>query len=238
MSKMIEFLNDEAKKNEIELSDIQLGRFQVYYDLLIETNKFLNLTAITEMHEVVLKHFIDSMMISKFYDLSNCSIIDIGTGAGFPGIPLAILYPDSEFVLLDSLQKRLSFIDQVLKSCGIDNVSLIHGRAEDFAHDKKYREQFDFCVSRAVAALPTLLELCIPYVKIGGLFISYKSGSVLGELENAKNAMELLFCKFKKMDQYEISDLDINRVYVSFEKRKVLSKKYPRQAGKPKKSPL
>lgn len=236
--KMIEFLKESAEKSEIILSGKMLEKFRIFYEELLETNKTLNLTAITEMHEVVLKHFIDSMAVSKFYDLSNKFVMDVGTGAGFPGVPLAILFPSTKFVLLDSLKKRLNFIDKVLEKCDIGNIELLHGRAEDFGRDIKYREQFDFCVSRAVAAMPVLLELCIPFVKVGGKFISYKSERLGEELGSAGQAMKILNCRLSEEYEYKLPGTDIYRVYAAFEKEKNTSKKYPRQAGKPKKNPL
>ena len=235
---MKEYLKESAKKLSIDLTDRQLEQFEIFYEMLIETNKSLNLTAITEMHEVVLKHFIDSIAISNYMDLSGKKIIDVGTGAGFPGIPLAIIYPDAKFVLMDSLQKRLHFIDQVLEKCDIKNVTTLHGRAEDIGQDSKYRERFDYCVSRAVASLPVLLELCTPMVKVGGMFVSYKSELIEEELVKAKNAMKVLRCSLETQYDYDIPDADFYRVLAVFKKNSRLEKKYPRQAGKPKRSPL
>lgn len=235
---MKEYLKKCAETLNISLDDKMLTKFETFYEMLIETNKSLNLTAITEMHEVVLKHFIDSIVVSNYIDLSHKKIIDVGTGAGFPGIPLAILYPDTEFVLMDSLQKRLHFIESVLKECNIENVTTVHGRAEDIGQDIKYREQFDFCVSRAVASLPVLLELCTPLVKVGGKFISYKSELLEEELEQSKRALSILHCHLERQYDYTIPDSDFYRVLAVFLKNKTLEKKYPRQAGKPKKNPL
>lgn len=235
---MKSYLLEMADKISISLSDEILSKFEIFYDLLIETNKSMNLTAITEMHDVVLKHFIDSISLLKFIDLSNKKVIDVGTGAGFPGIPLAILCPDTEFVLMDSLNKRLKFIDNVVKECGLKNVSTIHGRAEDLGQDSKYREQFDFCVSRAVASLPVLLELCSPFVKVNGKFVSYKSEMLKDELVNAKRALSLLHCDLEEEFSYTIPDSDFFRVFAVFNKTGLLAKKYPRQAGKPKRNPL
>lgn len=235
---MREYLLQTANKISIELSKEILEKFQIYYDLLIDTNKTLNLTAITEMHDVVLKHFIDSISISKFMDLSKSKIIDVGTGAGFPGIPLAILYEDTEFVLMDSLNKRLNFIHKVIDECQLTNVKTVHSRAEDLGHNNLYREKFDFCVSRAVASLPVLLELCTPFIKVGGKFISYKSELLQDELISSKRALSLLHCDLEKEYSYTIPDSDMYRVFAVFNKRERLEDKYPRQAGKPKKSPL
>lgn len=235
---MKKYLKESAEKISIQLSGRQLEQFETFYELLIETNKSFNLTAITEMHEVVLKHFIDSIAISKFRNLSNCKVIDVGTGAGFPGIPLAIMYPDAKFVLMDSLNKRLHFIEQVISKLGIQNVTTLHGRAEDVGQDIMYREKFDFCVSRAVASLPVLLELCMPVVKVGGEFISYKSELLQEELWKAERAMKILHTTLREQFDYSIPDTDFYRVFAIFSKDAKLEKKYPRQAGKPKKFPL
>lgn len=227
-----------AQLSDISLDNKMVSQFSIFYEMLIETNKSLNLTAITEMEDVVLKHFIDSMSISHYYNFENKSIIDVGTGAGFPGIPLAIMYPQTNFVLLDSLKKRLHFIDQVLDKCGMDNVILLHGRAEDFGRDEEYREKFDYCVSRAVAALPVLLELCTPFVKIGGKFISYKSEHLSEELAQSTRALAEMNCKLEDELVYSIPHTELYRVFAVFEKKHKLAMKYPRQAGKPKKLPL
>lgn len=244
---MKKYLNEIANKVGITLTKEMLIKFEVFYELLIETNKLFNLTAITEVHEVVLKHFIDSIMIEKCFGLNgkmksnSCifrKVIDVGTGAGFPGIPMAILYPDIEFVLMDSLKKRLKFIENVLEKAEINNVSLVHGRAEDLGHNLQYREKFDLCVSRAVASLPVLLELCIPFVRVNGKFVSYKSELLKEELGQSKKALSILHCNLEKQFEYIIPDSELYRVLAVFSKEEKLEKKYPRQAGKPKKNPL
>ena len=235
---MKQYLQKMAEQLEINLTSDMLSKFEIFYNMLLETNKTMNLTAITEMHEVVLKHFIDSIALLNYIELSNKTVIDVGTGAGFPGIPLAILFPDTKFVLMDSLQKRLKFIDSVVDTCDMKNVSTIHGRAEDLGHDVNYREKFDICVSRAVAALPVLLELCSPFVKVNGLFVSYKSELLKEELQQSEKALSILRCELMKQYDYTIPDSDFYRVYAVFKKNGALQKKYPRQAGKPKKNPL
>lgn len=235
---MKQYLQKMTEQLEINLTSDMLSKFEIFYNMLLETNKTMNLTAITEMHEVVLKHFIDSIALLNYIELSNKTVIDVGTGAGFPGIPLAILFPDTKFVLMDSLQKRLKFIDSVVDACDMKNVSTIHGRAEDLGHDVNYREKFDICVSRAVAALPVLLELCSPFVKVNGLFISYKSELLKEELQQSEKALSILRCELMKQYDYTIPDSDFYRVYAVFKKNGALQKKYPRQAGKPKKNPL
>lgn len=244
---MKNYLIENANKVDIDLTEKMLNKFEIFYDLLIETNKIFNLTAITEMHEVVLKHFIDSIMIEKFFkingkmDEDNCiykKVIDVGTGAGFPGIPMAILYPHIEFVLVDSLKKRLNFIENVLEKADINNVLLVHERAENLGQNLQYREKFDLCVSRAVAFLPVLLELCIPFVKVNGKFVSYKSELLKEELGQSKKALSILHCNLEEQFEYTISDSELYRVLAVFSKEGKLEKKYPRQAGKPKKNPL
>lgn len=235
---MKNYLKESAKSILIDLTNEQLEQFEKFYDLLIETNKSLNLTAITEMHEVVQKHFIDSIAISNYIDLSGKKVIDVGTGAGFPGVPLAIIYPDTEFILMDSLQKRLNFIENALKICNIKNVTTLHGRAEDIGQNIKHREKYDYCVSRAVASLPVLLELCTPMVKVGGKFVSYKSELIEEEIVSAKNAMKILKCSLEEQFSYTIPNTDFYRVLAVFKKNNKLEKKYPRQAGKPKRTPL
>lgn len=235
---MKQYLQKMAEQLEINLTSDMLSKFKIFYNMLLETNKTMNLTAITEMHEVVLKHFIDSIALLNYIELSNKTVIDVGTGAGFPGIPLAILFPNTKFMLMDSLQKRLKFIDSVVDACDMKNVSTIHGRAEDLGHDVNYREKFDICVSRAVAALPVLLELCSPFVKVNGLFVSYKSELLKEELQQSEKALSILRCELMKQYDYTIPDSDFYRVYAVFKKNGALQKKYPRQAGKPKKNPL
>lgn len=238
MSEMKTYLAKTAKSIDIHLSERQLEQFDVFYERLIETNKSLNLTAITDMEEVALKHFIDSIALVKYMDMSGKKIIDVGTGAGFPGIPLAIMYPNTRFTLMDSLNKRLKFINQVVEECNMNNITTVHGRAEDLGRQEEYREQFDYCVSRAVAPLPVLLELCTPFVKVGGQFISYKSELMEEELGTAKRAMELLKCRLKEKYSYTIPNSEFYRIFAIFHKTDKLGNKYPRQAGKPKKSPL
>lgn len=235
---MRQYLSDCASQIGIDITDQQLNQFQMFYDMLLETNKVMNLTAITDMKDVVIKHFIDSISLLNHFSLKGLSVIDVGTGAGFPGIPLAIMCPDTNFMLLDSLNKRLKFLDQVIKACDLNNISYIHYRAEDGARDNKLREQYDICVSRAVANLSTLLEYCSPFVKPGGQFISYKSGDVKEELQVSKNAQKILHCEYSKLISFDLPESDLHRSFVIFNKTSKLSKKYPRQAGKAKRDPL
>ena len=223
----------------ITLTDKQIEQFLQYYEMLVEWNQVMNLTSITEEDEVILKHFYDSMSIVKYLDFKPGEyVIDVGTGAGFPGIPLAILLPKVQFTLMDSLNKRIIFLQDVVKKCGLKNVECIHRRAEELAKNEKYREKYDVCVSRAVANLSVLLEYCIPFIKKGGMFISYKSISSEEELSDSKNAQNKLCCKLKKNISFELPDTDIRRNFLLFEKFDNTSSKYPRNNGIPRKKPL
>lgn len=223
----------------ITLSEKQINQFMQYYEMLVETNKVMNLTAITEFDEVIDKHFVDSLALIQAVDLNQpLKVIDVGTGAGFPGIPLKIAFPELEIVLLDSLNKRISFLNQVINSLELENIFTIHGRAEDFGRNPEYREKFDLCVSRAVANLSTLSEYCVPFVKIGGKFIPYKSGKVQEEMEMAKRAIPLLGGQLVSCITYGLADTDMERDLVIIEKVKQTKKAYPRKAGKPSKEPL
>ena len=223
----------------IQLTDTQVNQFETYYELLVEWNKVMNLTGITEYDEVMQKHFVDSLSIVKAADLGQCKkVLDMGTGAGFPGIPIKIVYPHLEVVLLDSLNKRIKFLNEVIGKLGLSGITAIHGRAEDYAKQKEYREMFDLCVSRAVANLASLSEYCIPYTMLHGNFISYKSGSIEDELQNAKNAVFLLGGKMKDTVKFTLPGSDIERSLVVIEKVKKTPGKYPRKAGLPPKEPI
>ena len=223
----------------IKLSDHQVSQFIRYYELLIEWNKVMNLTAITEYGEVMQKHFVDSLALVRTGKVTGREkIIDIGTGAGFPGIPLKIAYPDLEVVLLDSLNKRIKFLNEVIEKLGLSGIRAVHGRAEDFARQTEYREQFDFCVSRAVANLASLSEYCLPYVKKGGYFISYKSGNIQEEMEQAKKAVYVLGGDRRDTIHFSLPGSDIERSLVVIQKINTTPKKYPRKAGTPAKEPI
>ncbi len=230
-------LFDETKKNGMELSDKQIAQFNLYYELLTAKNKVMNLTAITEYNDVVKKHFIDSMMVSRVLDMKKISLLcDVGTGAGFPGIPLKIVYPHLHLTLVDSVGKRVNFLSEVVEKLGLEDVEAIHSRTEDLAHNSKYREKYDLVTARAVASMNVLSEYCIPYAKIGGYFAAYKSGNIEEEIENAKNAVKTLGGKIEKTDVFELYDM--GRSIVLIKKVNSTPKIYPRKAGTPSKNPL
>ncbi|NLZ82472.1 MAG: 16S rRNA (guanine(527)-N(7))-methyltransferase RsmG [Clostridiales bacterium] len=222
----------------IVINQDQKDKFLQYYELLIEWNKVMNLTTITDFVEVINKHFLDSLALVKIYNLTNEKIIDIGTGAGFPGIPIKIAFPNTKIVLLDSLNKRINFLNEVINSLKLDEITTIHGRAEDCGKDRNYREQFDICASRAVANLTTLSEYCLPFVKTGGSFLSYKSGDITEEILFSKKAIGLLGGSIKEIQKFQLPGTDIERSLIKIIKETKTPMKYPRIAGKPAKEPL
>lgn len=236
---MSEIFKSKLNELNISLTEKMYQQFDKYYEILVEWNKVMNLTGITEYEEVNEKHFVDSLSIVNIQDLKNIeSVIDIGTGAGFPGIPLKIAFPHLRITLLDSLNKRIKFLNEVIDQLGLQDIETIHGRAEDFAKQKEYRESYDLCVSRAVANLSTLSEYCLPYVKKGGFFIPYKSGEIEEELKNSERAVKILGGDIKDIVKFELPGTDIKRSFIKIKKKEQTAKKYPRKAGLPAKEPL
>jgi 16S rRNA (guanine(527)-N(7))-methyltransferase GidB len=232
-------LKEDALAFGIQLDEEQLQRFIKYYELLIEWNSFMNLTAITEFEAVCTKHFIDSISLCRAVDCSKAyELIDIGTGAGFPGIPLKIVFPNLKITLLDSLGKRVKFLNTVIAELGLQGIETIHGRAEDFAKSGMLRELFDLCVSRAVANLSILSEYCLPYVKVGGYFISYKSEKITDELQMAQTAIQILGGAVYDQKELILPNSNIYRNLLMIKKVQDTPKKYPRKAGLPSKEPL
>lgn len=228
---------DELEKLNIELSDEQIWQLITFYEMLVEKNKVMNLTGITDFDEVLEKHYLDSISLIKVCDISKVeTILDMGTGAGFPGIPLKIVFPHLKITLVDSLNKRILFLQEVIEALHLSDINAIHGRAEDLAFEKEYREKYDLVVSRAVANLSTLSEYCLPFVKIGGCFISYKSGDCDEEVLDAKSAVFLLGGKLRSVDKFDLGES--KRAFVFIDKVNGTSKKYPRKAGLPAKKPL
>ena len=208
-----------------------------YSEILREKNKVMNLTAITDPTEIVTRHFLDCAALAPYMPQDG-RVLDVGTGAGFPGIPLKIAFPEVEVVLLDSLNKRVKFLNEVIGQLGLSKITAVHGRAEDFARQKDYREQFDLVVSRAVANLSSLSEYCLPYVKVGGRFVSYKSGKLNEELAAAQKAIHVLGGEAKEPVYFQLTGTEDERSFVCIEKGKATPKKYPRKAGTPANEPI
>ena len=238
--KQIEFfkkMKTEAKRINIELDDKQLEIFYNYMNLLIEWNEKINLTAITEPNQVITKHFIDSLTAIQYIE-DNKSLVDVGTGAGFPGIPLAIYNGSLNITLVDSLNKRINFLNDITEKFDLKNIITVHNRAEEFGKNKKYREKYDIAISRAVARLNVLVEYLLPTLKIGGKCICMKGPDCKDEIEEAKKAIELLGGKIEKVEEFSLPDTDIKRTIIVINKIKNTPNKFPRKAGTPAKDPI
>lgn len=230
-------LCEKMQDINIILSEMQVEQFFKYMNLLLEWNEKINLTAITDENEIILKHFVDSLTICKYLENKN-SLIDVGTGAGFPGIPVKIVRPDLKIVLLDSLNKRVKFLNDVIEKLDLKNIVALHGRAEEVARKPEYREQFDIATSRAVANLSVLLEYLVPFVKVGERCICMKGAEIEEELNSAGKAMMVLGAKIDKVDDFLLPGSDMRRNLVILKKMKETSGKYPRKAGVPAKDPI
>ena len=234
------FEEEMSKKSKIlgvRFSVEQIEQFYKYMNLLIEWNEKMNLTAITEPKEIILKHFIDSITILKYID-DNSKLVDAGTGAGFPGVPLSIMNPTLKITLVDSLNKRLIFLQEVVKELNLKNIEIVHARAEEFGQNKNYREKFDIATSRAVANLATLSEYLVPLVKIGGKIISMKASNAKEEINDAQKAIEVLGGKIEKIEEFDLPESDIGRTIIIIDKNKCTPAIYPRKAGTPAKEPI
>ena len=230
-------LKNKAEKLQVTLNDEQLEQFYKYMQLLLEWNEKMNLTAITEPNDIILKHFIDSLTILNYID-NGKNVLDIGTGAGFPGIPLKIVKTDAKFTLLDSLNKRVTFLNTVINNLKLEEIVAIHGRAEEFVNQKNTRENYDFVVSRAVARLNVLLEYMLPFTKVGGRCICMKAFDIEEEINEAKSALQILGGEIEKIDEILLPESDIKRKIVIIKKVKNTHTKYPRKAGTPAKEPI
>ena len=232
-------LTHALRELEVNYDEEKIDKLIRYYEMLIEKNKVLNLTAITEFKDVMIKHFADSLSILKFIDIKEGSeIIDIGTGAGFPGIPLKIFLPDVKFLLVDSVNKKLNFIRDVIEDLQLENIEVLHARAEELGHDGDFREKYDFVFSRAVANLSTLSEYTLPFVKKNGYFVSYKAAIVNDEVKNAENAIKILGGKIENQVKFNLPVINDERDFVFIKKISKTPNKYPRKSGIPSKEPL
>lgn len=230
-------IKEKGSLAKVNFKEEEIKKFYTYMELLIEWNKKINLTAITKEEEIIEKHFIDSLLIEE--EITDCKkIIDVGTGAGFPGIPIAIAFPNTEIVLMDSLKKRTNFLAEVVEKLNLNNVKIIHARAEDLGRDLNYREKFDCAIARAVAPLNVLLEYLAPFIKINGKVICMKGPNIEEEINNSNNALLELDCKIEKIKEKNIPKTELNRKILIINKNKTTKNKYPRKAGMPKKEPI
>lgn len=234
---LIDKMNQQLEQLNLKFSMKQINQFFEYMDLLLEENKNVNLTAITEPKEVITKHFIDSLTILK-YCKEKDKVIDVGTGAGFPGIPLNLATKDLNITLVDSLNKRVHFLEKVIQKLELNNINAVHARAEDIAKQKEYREHFDIATSRAVASLNILLEYLLPFVKLGGKCICMKGSNIEEEIKESRKALEILGGKIEKIEEITLPNTDMKRNIIIVKKVKNTPSKYPRKAGMPSKSPI
>lgn len=235
----IELLRNGIEGFNIITNESMLEKFKKYREILVDWNQKMNLTGIEDEKEVYVKHFLDSISaVKNGYIKNGMSIIDVGTGAGFPGLPLKICLDDLELTLLDSLNKRINFLEEVSRELELANIKFIHGRAEDFGKDEKYREKYDIATARAVAGLPILMEFCVPFVKVGGYFICLKGPNANLELEESQKAIDILGLEFVEKIDVELPEIDLNHNILVFKKIKETPVKYPRKAGKPVKNPI
>ncbi|KPI46721.1 16S rRNA methyltransferase [Clostridioides difficile] len=235
----IELLRNGIEGFNIITNESMLEKFKKYREILVDWNQKMNLTGIEDEKEVYVKHFLDSISaVKNGYIKNGMSIIDVGTGAGFPGLPLKICLDDLELTLLDSLNKRINFLEEVSRELELANIKFIHGRAEDFGKDEKYREKYDIATARAVAGLPILMEFCVPFVKVGGYFICLKGPNANLELEESQKAIDILGLEFVEKIDVELPEIDLNHNILVFKKIKETPVKYPRKAGKPAKNPI
>jgi len=236
---MRDMLKCKADELGVDLDDRMLDQFEMFYRLLTEKNKVMNLTSITEPEMVVDRHFIDSLSVVKCVDMRSVkTVIDVGTGAGFPAIPLKIAFPHLQITLLDSLNKRIEFLNEAINELMFDNMTAVHLRAEDAAHDRLYRQKYDLAVSRAVADLAVLSEYCLPFVRCGGKFAAYKSGSSEAEIRRAGKAIKVLGGRICATSSFDLPGTDLSRTIVAVEKTGSTAGRYPRRAGTPAKSPI
>lgn len=236
---MIKILENGFNELGLNYNESKNEKFELYKNLIKEWNEKINITSIDKDEEIYIKHFLDSLLILNKDNENECKkIIDVGTGGGFPGIPLKIANENLEVTLLDSLRKRMDFLNIVKEKLNLKNVDIIHGRAEDYGRNDAYREQYDICVSRAVAYLNVLSEYCLPFVKVGGFFVAYKSESITQEIEDSSKAIAKLGGKIQSIKEIKLPNTDIIRKIVVIEKVEKMNKIYPRKAGKPTKEPL
>ena len=223
--------------SSLEITDQQAGQLCRYYDMLVEKNKVMNLTRITDFEDFIRKHLVDSLELIRSFNMENVDkVLDLGSGVGFPGLPLKIVYPHIDIIMVDSVGKKTDFINEVIAALDIRNAKAVHFRAEDMARDRKYREQFDLCTSRAVARLATLCEYCLPFVKVGGTFAAYKSGESDEEIEEAAKAIRVLGGSTERRDDFD--EYDMKRTILQIRKVKPVPALYPRKAGTPSKKPI